>query len=160
MTASAAKTPRESACEMVEMVLPSDANIHGTVFGGRVLQWIDLCAAVAAGRHCRQPVVTASIDEVHFHSGIRVGHIAILSARLTAAFHSSMEIAVEVRSEHPGTGERKLCTSALTTFVALSSEGKPAAVPPLVAETDLDRKNMAEARARREARLARREAAR
>jgi acyl-CoA hydrolase len=150
------KSPRESACEMTEVVLPSDANIHGTVFGGRVMQWIDLCAAVAAGRHCRKPVVTASIDELHFHAGVRVGYVAMLTARVIAAFHTSMEIAVEVRSENPRTGERTLCTSALTTFVALSPEGKPDPVPPLVPETDDERKLMEQSHARRAARLARR----
>jgi acyl-CoA hydrolase len=156
VTLDAGKTPRESTCEMTEVVLPSDANIHGTVFGGRVMQWIDLCAAVAAGRHCRRSVVTASIDEPHFHSGIKVGHFAILSARLNGAFRTSMEISVEVVSEDPGSGERRLCTSALITFVAIAADGSPVPVPPLVPETEDDRHRMKDAEARRAARLAKR----
>lgn len=154
------KTPRESVCEMTEVILPSDANPHGTVFGGRVVQWMDVCAAIAAGRHCRAAVVTASIDELHFHAGIRVGHVAVLQAKLVAAFRTSMEVQVRVFSEDPRSGERRLCTSALLTFVSIGPDGRPVPVARLVAETDEERARMSEATSRRAERLARRAAAR
>ena len=150
------RPPAESEAIMIEPVMPSDANVVGTAFGGRVMQWIDLCGSIAAQRHCRRPVVTASMDEVHFHSPIRIGHWAVLKGRVTAAFRSSMEIDVTVHTEDPLTGDRKLCTSALMTFVALDARGKSVAVPPLELQSDDERRLEREAHARRDARLARR----
>lgn len=148
------QTPRESRVEMTEIVLPSDANPLGSVFGGRVMQWIDIAGAVSAGRHARRPVVTASMDDLHFHAPIHVGSVAVLEARVQAAFHTSMEVAVTVHSEELRTGSRTLCTSAFITFVAVDEAGRPCEVPPLAPETEEDRARMAAANARREERLA------
>jgi acyl-CoA hydrolase len=142
--------------EMTEIVLPEDSNARGAIFGGRVLALVDKCAAVAALRHARSEVTTVSFDSVEFRHTVRVGNILLLHGRLNAAFGSSMEIEVEVRSEDPATGERTLTTRALVTMVALGPDGRPAKVPPLVALDDEDRRRANEAGARRARRLAER----
>lgn len=157
MSELAAKRPSESATEMVQIVLPSDANALGAAFGGSVMGWIDICAAVAAQRHSRQLVVTASMDDLHFHAPIKVGWTVTLKARVVAAFRSSMEVGVTVHAENIQTGERTLTTSALLTFVALDKDGKKLPVPPLALETDEERKAAEEAQARRAERLARKD---
>ncbi|MBI5544842.1 MAG: acyl-CoA thioesterase [Deltaproteobacteria bacterium] len=147
------KAPRESRVEMTELVLPSDANPLGTIFGGRVMQWIDIAAGIAAARHARRPAVTASMDALTFHWPIRVGEVVVLEARVLAAFRTSMEIGVTVHSEAQSTGLRKLCTSAFLTFVALDEQGKPSQVPPIVPETKEEQEAFAEAHQRRALRL-------
>ena len=141
--------------EMAEMLLPSDTNVHGTAFGGKIVQWMDLCSSMAAGRHCKKPVVTVSIDELYFHAPIRVGEIALLSARLTAAFRTSMEVECVVMAENFQSGERRLCTSAYLTFVAVDSHNRPLEVEPLRPETEEERRVLEEAKKRRAARLER-----
>lgn len=143
------KRPADSVTEMNEIVLPSDSNALGTAFGGKVMQWIDVCAAMAAQRHTRKMVVTASMDELHFHSPIRIGMIAHLRAEVTATFRRSLEVEVKVHSEDPRSGERRHCCSARLTFTALDDGFQPTAVPPLLLETD-------EQRARQQAALERR----
>jgi len=150
------KSSRDSITEMTEIVLPSDGNALGTAFGGRVMQWIDVCAAVSAMRHCRKVVVTASMDELHFHAPIRVGDVVHLKSRVNAVFRHSLELGVEVYSENPVTGERRHTCSALLTFAALDADGKPTTVPPLEMETQQERDLQAAAAARREHRLANR----
>ncbi len=145
----------DSVVDMTQLLLPGDANALGAAFGGSVMGWIDICAAVSAQRHARQQVVTASMDDLHFHAPIKIGFQVILRARVVAAFTSSMEIGVTVHAENPLTGERQLTTSALLTFVALDQDGKKLPVPPLLCETELERKASAEATARRSERLAR-----
>lgn len=151
-----AKPKRESTTRMNELVLPSDANVLGTAFGGKVMQWIDICAGMAAIRHARKVMVTASMDELHFHAPIRVGDLACLTARVNATFARSLEVGVEVHSENPLTGERRHCCSALLTFTAITAEGRPDAVPPLLLETQEDRDEQEAASARRRHRLANR----
>jgi acyl-CoA hydrolase len=140
---------------MTHMILPSDANPLNAAFGGKVMEWIDICGGIAAQRHCRQVVVTASMDDLHFHVPIRVGWIVSLKARLLAAFHTSMEVGVTVTAEDPIAGEKRLATSALLTFVALHADGTKAPVPPLLLETDEDRAAFVEAKQRRDWRLER-----
>jgi hypothetical protein len=89
---TAAKSPRESEVVMTQLILPSDANNLNSAFGGKVMEWIDICGAVAAQRHCRQVVVTASMDDLHFHAPIRVGWIALLRSRVLAAFRTYLEL--------------------------------------------------------------------
>jgi acyl-CoA hydrolase len=151
------KKPEESITTMVEIVLPSDSNALGTAFGGRVIAWVDICGAIAAQRHCRSRVVTASMDEVHFHAPIRTGMIASLRAIVTATFRRSLEVSVDVHSEDPETGERKHCCSARLTFAALDASFKPTAVPPLILETEQEFELQREAEKRRAERLAHRE---
>src|SRR6516165_3771105 len=124
------KSPRESEVTMTQMILPSDANPLNAAFGGKVMEWIDICGGIAAQRHCRQVVVTASMDDLHFHAPIRVGWVVTLRARVLAAFRSSMEVGVRVTAENPLVGQHHLTTTALLTFVALNSDGTRAAVPP------------------------------
>ncbi len=151
-----AKTPSESIVEMTQLVMPTDANTRGTAFGGKIMQWIDLAAAMAAMRHARMPVVTASIDQLNFLAPVRIGHVAILRARLNAVFGSSLEIEVEVANEDPLTGDRRRCCDAFLTFVALDQDGRPSPAPPLRAETEGEKRREREARERRAQRLAQR----
>lgn len=143
----------ESVTVMNEIVLPSDSNALGTAFGGKVMQWIDVCGAMAAQRHCRKVVVTAAIDEVHFRAPMKVGMIASMRAEVTATFARSLEVAVEVHGEDPVAGERRHCCSAFLTFTALDEHLRPTEVPPLITETAEERRRQAEARARRAHRL-------
>lgn len=153
-------TPRkgsDSVVEMTQLLLPGDANALGAAFGGSVMGWIDICAAVSAQRHSRQVVVTASMDDLHFHAPIKVGFQVILRARVIAAFRTSMEVGVTVHAENPLTGERQLTTSALLTFVALDAEGKKLPVPALALDSDVERLASEEALTRRTERLGRKD---
>lgn len=152
----AGRPPRESIVTKTEIVLPSDANNLGSVFGGRVMEWIDIAAAISAGRHCRAIVVTASMDDLHFLAPIRSGDVVVLQAQVNFAASTSMEVGVEVFSEELSTGERKRCCQAWLTFVALDARGKPAQVPPVLPETAEERRRFQEAEERRRFRLERR----
>jgi acyl-CoA hydrolase len=149
-----AKLATTSRVEMTQLVLPGYANSFGNAFGGRVMQWIDLAAAMAAMRHTRMPVVTASIDQLVFRAPIRVSQIAILRAQVNAVFGSSLEIEVTVEAEDPRSGDRKLCCDAFLTFVALGPDGKPAKAPLLLTETADEVRRAEEAAVRRAARIA------
>ena len=150
-------TPEETAVETSHYVLPGEANIHGNVFGGHVCAWIDLACATVATRYARRQVVTASMDDLHFESPIKVGHVARLTARVNAVFRTSMEIGAEVWSEDPLTGDRHQATTAYLTFVALDAQGKPVALPPLVTTTPVEKQREADAHERRKLRLERRQ---
>jgi acyl-CoA hydrolase len=126
---------RSSVTTMTEFVLPPHANAFGNVFGGQIMAWVDICAAICAGRHTRLPCVTAFVDDLHFVAPVRVGEIVSLEARVTATFRTSLEIAVTVTGENPVAGRRWSCTNALLTFVAIDNEGKPLPVPPLLLDT-------------------------
>ncbi|MFQ6057703.1 MAG: acyl-CoA thioesterase [Anaerolineae bacterium] len=152
----AGQSARESFVEMTQVVLPSDGNPLGTIFGGRVMQWIDLCATVSAMRHCRRIVVTASMDDLHFLAPMHVGEIAILCAQVNRVFHTSLEVGVRVEAEHPLTGERRHCATAYLTFVALDEAGRPVEVPPVIPETEEEVRRYEAAAIRREERLRRR----
>lgn len=154
---SDAKPASESEAIMTQVILPSDANPLNAAFGGRIMEWIDLCAGVAAGRHCRHAVVTASMDDLHFHTPIGVGWVVTLKARVLAAFRTSMEVGVTVHAESLLTGARHLTTTALLTFVALNPDGTRAVVPPLRLDTEAERAAFAEAQVRRKARLERKQ---
>ena len=142
---------------MVQLVLPNDANTLGNVLGGMVLHWIDLAAAVVAHRHCRSETVTASIDQVSFLAPIRVGQVAMLAARMTYTGKTSMEIRVDVHSEDLLTGERMQTSTAYVTFVAIDGKGRPRPVPPLILETEDERREARDAEERRAARLSQRD---
>jgi acyl-CoA hydrolase len=149
----------DSVTDMAQLVLPHEANVHGSVLGGTVMHWIDLAAAVTANRHCRRPVVTAAIDEMSFLAPIQVGQLALIHARITLVDKSSMEIRVEVDSEDLLSGERRHTSTAFVTFVALDPvTSRPVAVPPLILETDQERAEHERARVRRRLRLERRQA--
>ena len=156
--APAGRRVQDSVTDMAQLVLPHEANVHGSVLGGTVMHWIDLAAAVAANRHCRRPVVTAAIDEMSFLAPIQVGQLALIHARITLVDKSSMEIRVEVDSEDLLSGERRHTSTAFVTFVALdAATNRPVAVPPLILETDEERAEHERARVRRRQRLERRQ---
>jgi acyl-CoA hydrolase len=140
---------------MTETVLPGDGNPLGTAFGGRIAQWIDIAAAIACQRHCRQRVVTASMDDLHFLLPIRVGMIVELRAQVNAVFRTSMEAGVRIESEDPLSGERRHVCTAFLTFVAQDEHGRAVEVPPLHLETEEDRRRAQDASERRALRLSR-----
>jgi len=157
---SAAKhTPRASRVETVQIVLPGLTNTHGTIFGGMLMQWIDIAAAVSAGRHASGSVVTAAMDRLHFLSPVHVGEVVTLQAQVNFAARTSMEVGVRVFAEgsRPGYGRRQ-ATRAYLTFVAIDDEGRPREIPPLELRTEDDRRRFAEAQARRRVRLRERRA--
>lgn len=150
-------TPRrasESATEMVQVVLPNDANPLGFILGGTVMHLIDICGAIACHRHTRSLLVTAAVDGLQFLHPIRVGDLIILKARVTATFTTSLETQVEVFSERVETGERVQTSLAYLTFVTIDRDGQRVPVPPLLLETEEDRRQAREAETRRAARLA------
>ncbi len=153
MAARSVRTVAESLVHMTEIVLPEDTNPRGAVFGGRVLALIDKCAAVVAIRHSRQLTVTAALDSVVFVNKVRLGDILLLHGRINSAFESSMEIEVEVCSEDPRTGGRKLTTTAFVTMVAVDAQGRPRSVPELQFADDEERDRAARAAERRRQRL-------
>lgn len=142
-----------SRCEMTELVLPGDTNAHGTIFGGKVMQWIDIAASVAAMRHSGGQVVTASIDGLQFLTPIYVGEVVTLRASVNYAGRTSMEIGVRVETENMVTGERRYTTKAYLTFVAVDKQGKPRPIPTLELETDEDKRRHHDAELRRQSRL-------
>ena len=146
-----------SRTEMTELVLPQDSNMLGNILGGRVMHLIDIAGAIAAHRHCRHQVVTASVDHLDFLNPVRVGDLIILEAHVNRAFRTSVEVGVDVFSEDSTTGVRKHTTSAFLTFVAIDETGKAVAVPPLIVKTSEERQRFEEAGARREARRKARE---
>ncbi len=153
-------TPRpvsESQSEMTELVLPNDTNpLHG-LLGGRLMHWMDIAAAMAAHRHSRQYVVTASVDHLDFTSSARVGNFVTLRASVNRAFHTSMEVGVKVWTENYLLNTRKHVSSAYFTFVAVDKEGRPQPVPPVIPETGEEEHRYEDAGRRREHRLAERE---
>jgi acyl-CoA hydrolase len=144
-----------SRTEMSEIVMPNDANPLGNVMGGRVLHWIDVCAAIAAGRHARSPVVTASVDRVDFRRPARVGAVLVLFASVNYAHRTSMEVGVKVFSEDRASGGRSHIASAYLTFVALDLDtGAPRPVPAVVPTGPDEERRYADAMRRREGRRA------
>ena len=153
---SAPKPPSESATEMVEVVLPNDANPMGFMLGGAVMHLIDLAAAITAFRHARERMVTAAVDGLEFINPIRVGDFIVLKARATAAFTTSLEVEVAVFSEEALTGRRQLTSRAYLTFVTLPRDGVRPKIPPLLVTTQEEKRAQEGAHARRAEHLARR----
>jgi len=130
------KNPSETAVEMREMVMPHHTNPQNTVFGGTVMSWIDIAAAMVAARHSGKPVVTVHIDDIDFIAPIKVGYHVLIQASLNYVGKTSMIVGVKVTSENPYTGQRRTTTRAYLTFVALDDLGKPVEVPGLRPETE------------------------
>src|ERR671924_1448135 len=148
-----AKRPSDSATEMVQVVLPNDANPLGFILGGTVMHLIDIAGAIACHRHTRSLLVTAAVDGLQFLHPIKVGDLIILNARVTATWSTSLEVEVEVFSEETLTGVRRMTSRAYLTFVAIDRDGKRLEVPPLLLETEEDRRRAAAAERRRGERL-------
>ena len=128
--------PNETRCEMTQIVMPSSANALGTVFGGQIMAWIDICAAVSASRFTRTAVVTASMDSLLFKAPIKQGEVVVLQATVNWAGRTSMEVGVRVESENRRTGARTHTSTAYLTFVALDDAGAPHPVPTLAPQTE------------------------
>jgi len=137
--------------EMTQLLLPGQTNNHGNAFGGQIMAWCDICAAVAAQRFCRGEVVTASMDQLAFRKPVKSGMVVVLRAQVNRSWGTSMEVGVRVEAEDPKVGRRVHCCSAYLTFVHLDENGRPASVPRL--DPGVDGRRFDEAQARREARL-------
>lgn len=147
------KSPSDSTVTMTEIVLPSDTNALGTIFGGKIMNWIDIAGAIAAGRHARRVVVTASIDALHFLAPVKLGYIVHIRASVNFVSRTSMEVGVRVDSENPITGEMTLTAKAYATFVALDDHGRPTVVPPILPATQDEKRRYEEAKKRRASRI-------
>jgi acyl-CoA hydrolase len=152
------KRAAESATEMVQVVLPNDANPLGFILGGTVMHLIDIAGAIACHRHTRSLLVTAAVDDLTFLHPIKVGDLIILKSKVTCTFHTSLEVQVDVFSEEILTGTRQLTSRAFLTFVAISSDGGRVDVPPLIVDNDVERRVWDEAQGRRAERLRKRAA--
>jgi acyl-CoA hydrolase len=153
----AGKPVRESASEYSELALPNDANGLGNVLGGKVMHLVDLAAAMAGMRHARCPVVTASVDSLHFLHPVHIGELIMLHASVNRVFRTSMEIGVKVNIERLLTGERLHTCSAYLTFVGVDRHGNRVVLPPVLPETEEEQRRFEQAGERREYRLALRE---
>lgn len=140
MNSLKAKTAKESLTINTEVVMPNDTNHLGNLFGGKLLQWMDITAVISAQRHCKRVVVTANINNVSFDNAIKQNSVVTLEAKVSRAFTSSMEIFIDVYVENPVTGERTKSNEAIFTFVAVDQNGAPLHVPPLMPETELEKK--------------------
>lgn len=151
------KSVSRSQVVMTQLVLPSHTNALDTIFGGTIMSWIDICAAIAAQRHSGREVVTASIDRLDFIAPVRKGWVVNLKASVNFVSSSSMEVGVRVDAENPKTGEIFHTASSYLTFVALGSDGRATKVPALVVETDTEKRRFEAAKKRREHRIQQRQ---
>ena len=157
MNETNALTPRpvrESQSEMAELVLPNDANPLGALLGGRLMHWIDLAGAMAAHRHARSYIVTASVDHIDFLVPVHVGSLVILRSSVNRVFHTSMEVGVKVWVENYIQDKRLHVASAHLTFVAVDGKGGRLAVPPVIPEGEEQKRRFVDAGRRREIRRA------
>jgi acyl-CoA hydrolase len=146
------RTVAESQSERTEIVFPADSNALGNLFGGRLMQYIDLVGAVAASRHARALTVTASMDHLDFVAPVRVGELLILKASVNRAFKSSMEVGVRVMVEDIQEQRLRHVSSAYLTFVAVDRNGSRLMVPPVIPETEHQKRRYEDAGRRREMR--------
>ena len=147
-------TPEETRCVMTQIVMPTHTNgSAGVMFGGVMMQWIDVCAGVAAMRHANGAVLTASIDRLDFLSPVQVGEVVVLQAQVNYTARTSMEVGCRVETEDVVTQQRRYVTKAYLTFVAIDASGRPREIPKLAITTDEDRRRFDEAAQRRAARL-------
>src|SRR5947209_617192 len=146
---------RESAAEYSELALPNDANGLGNLLGGKIMHLVDLAGAIAAMKHCRNPVVTASVDHMDFIHPVRIGQLVRLRASVNRAFRTSMEVGVKVWVEYLLTGAEQHVSSAFLTFVAVDPKGLGRVeVPQVVPETDVEKRRFEQAGERRTYRIA------
>ncbi|RLD24494.1 MAG: acyl-CoA thioesterase [Bacteroidetes bacterium] len=143
----------ESRVVMTELVLPNDTNTLNNLMGGRLMHWMDIGAAIAAQKHSNRIVVTASVDNISFGKPIQLGDVVTLTASISRAFNSSMEVNIKVKSENIPGGKSEITHSAFFTFVAVDQGGRPIDVPVAVPETDEEKELYAGALRRRQLRL-------
>lgn len=134
-----AKTASESLTIVTDLVLPSETNPIGNMFGGELLARMDRAASIAARRHCGQIVVTASVNHVAFSKMIPLGSVVTVEAKVSRAFNSSMEVYMDVYIENRESGERTVSNEAIYTFVAVDEVGNPVQVPEIIPETKLEK---------------------
>jgi acyl-CoA hydrolase len=147
------KTPKETEAIMSEVVLPNDTNALNNLRGGKILHWMDIASAIAAGRHAGSVVVTASVDNVSFENPIKIGDVVTIRAKVTRTFRTSIETYIEVMAENIPSGTIYKCNTAYYTFVALDSNGRPKPVAGVTPETEDEQKRYDSAVRRRELRL-------
>ena len=147
------KKPQDTVVVMSELVLPNDTNTLGNLMGGRLMHWMDIAAAIASQKHCNCPVVTASVDNVSFARPIKLGNLLTIEARLTRAFHTSMEVYLRVWGEDLSAQYKYLSNEAYMTFVALDPNGRPRKVPDLIPDTESEKEMYNGALRRRQLRL-------
>ena len=145
--------PEHTRTEMTWIVMPGHCNALGTAFGGQIMAWIDVCAAISAKRFTQGAVVTASMDSLVFEAPVHKGDVVVLQSMVNWAGRTSIEVGVRVEAEDMDTGTRRTTARAYLTFVHLDASGKPQPVPELRPRTDDDRRRAAGAEARREQRL-------
>ena len=146
------KSPRESTVEARYLLMPDQANPYGTAFGGAIVAWIDMVAAMAAQRHCGKEVVTAGIDSLIFKEPIHIGDHVVLKASVNYVGRSSMEVGVQVTREDPYSGEKVIATTAHLTFVALGENKMPTVAPSILPETKQEKRRYKNAKLRVKAR--------
>lgn len=149
------KSVRESALESTYLVLPEHTNAMGNIFGGTIMSWVDVIAAIVSFRHCRTLVVTASMDDLHFMHPVRLGELVTLKASVNFTSNRSLEVGVKVLAENPLTGDSRHTASAYLTYVSLDADGKVLPVPPVIPESPEETRRFEQGRIRREARLER-----
>src|ERR1700749_4200627 len=147
------KTPKDSKIIMTEIVLPNDTNVFGNLMGGRLMYWMDIAAALAAGKHCHAPVVTASVDNISFENPIKLGNVVHIEAKVSRAFNTSMEVHMKVWGEDFKQQYKYKSNEAYYTFVALDPNRRPRIVPELIAETEEEKRLYDGALRRRQLRL-------
>lgn len=147
------KTPSQSTITMTELVLPNDTNTLNNLRGGKILHWMDIASAIAAGKHAEAVVVTVSVDQVSFDNPIKLGDVVTIVAKVTRVFRTSIETHIEVWAENLPTQTRYKCNEAYYTFVALDSNSKPKQVDPVFPESEAEKAMYDSAQRRREMRL-------
>lgn len=145
-----AKAPRESICFTTEQVLPNDTNPLNTLFGGRLMQWMDITGGIAAHRHCGRVCVTASVNNVSFDQPVKLGDVVTLEGKVSRAFNTSIEVFVDVWVENPTGGSRKKCNQGIFTFVAVDQLGTPVPIPPVITETEEEKQRFESALRRKQ----------
>jgi len=145
-----AKTPSASLAVTTKVVLPNDTNMLDNLYGGNLLNWMDNIAAIAAHRHCKRVVVTATVNHVEFRKSIELGSIVTMEAKVSRAFNSSMEIFIDVYVENPITGKQVKSNEAIYTFVAVDQNGSAITVPSIRPETAIEQERFDAALRRRQ----------
>ncbi len=146
-------TVAASRAVMNRLVMPEDSNTLGTLMGGVLMHWMDMCAAISARRHSNSYAMTVTVDRIQFVSSIQLGEVVNIESEVTRAFRSSMEVGIRVIAENLKTGKKRLCTSTYYSFVAVDTDGKSITVPEIIPETDEQKKRFRDAEKRREERL-------
>lgn len=147
------KTPESTKTIMTELVLPNDTNTINNLRGGKILHWMDIASAIAAGKHAEAVVVTVSVDQVSFQNPIKIGDVVTITAKVVRSFNTSIEVYIDVWAENLPTRNKYKCNTAYYTFVAIDNNGKPMHVPEVNPETTEEKENFDSALGRRELRL-------